>query len=161
MGYFQSCKLVIMPYCITISYCVTLNEVRDLEVHDNFGIYMQLDKRCCIQLNAEVYICGETMTENYNMFDKLGGNIQKKKIEKAIEMLRNESPQELRRKLGSFDTNELLEKIDEFDMRKLGQMGISVDDLKGALTERDYEKAAQVLGPEGAAIIKKIKAMLK
>jgi translation elongation factor EF-Ts len=101
------------------------------------------------------------MAENYNMFDKFGGNIQKKKIEKALEMLRTESPQELRKKLGQFDTNEIMEKINEFDVKKLNQMGISMDDIKNTLTDKDYEKAAQILGPDGAAIIKKIKAMLK
>ena len=38
---------------------------------------------------------------DYNLFDKLGGNIQKKKLEKALEMLRDEDPRELRKGLAT------------------------------------------------------------
>lgn len=98
---------------------------------------------------------------DYSMFERLGGNIQKKKLEKALEMLRNESPQELRRKLGQMDTQEILQKIDEFDPRKLNQMGISLDEIKSKVTEKDFEKLVQVLGPDGAIIAKRLKSMLK
>lgn len=98
---------------------------------------------------------------DYSMFERLGGNIQKKKLEKALEMLRNESPQELRRKLGQMDTQEILQKIDEFDPRKLNQMGISLDEIKSKVTERDFEKLVQVLGPDGAIIAQRLKSLLK
>mgnify|MGYP006952744204 FL=1 len=98
---------------------------------------------------------------DYNMFERLGGNIQRKKLEKALEMLRNESPQELRRKLGQMDTQEILQKIDEFDMKKLNQMGISLDEIKSRVTERDFEKLVQVLGPDGAIIAQRLKSLLK
>lgn len=98
---------------------------------------------------------------DYNMFDRLGGNIQKKKLEKALEMLRNEDPQELRRRLGGMDTNEILQKIDEFDMNKLAEMGISMDEIKSRITERDFEKLVKVLGPDGAIIARKLKSLLR
>ena len=69
------------------------------------------------------------MAENYNMFDKIGGNIQKKKLEKALEMLRSEDPAEIKKRLGQIDTDEILEKINEFDPNKLSQMGISLDEI--------------------------------
>ncbi len=106
------------------------------------------------------FILGDSMGD-YSMFERLGGNIQKKKLEKALEMLRNESPQELRRKLGQMDTQEILQKIDEFDPRKLNQMGISLDEIKSKVTEKDFEKLVQVLGPDGAIIAKRLKSMLK
>ncbi len=98
---------------------------------------------------------------DYNMFDKLGGNIQKKKLEKALEMLRNEDPRELRKKLGNIDTEEILDKIDEFDMNKLSQMGISMDEIRNRVTERDFEKLINVLGPDGVIIAQKLKSLLK
>ncbi len=104
---------------------------------------------------------GDVMPDNYNMFDKLGGQIQKKKLEKAIEMFKNESPQELRKKLGQMDTQEILEKMDEYDPNKLRQMGINVDELKSRVTDKDFEKLIQILGPDGAAIAKKLKSLLK
>ena len=98
---------------------------------------------------------------DYNMFDKLGGNIQKKKLEKALEMLRDEDPQELRKRLGNMDTNEILEKIDEFDINRLSQMGISVDEIRNRVTDRDFEKIIKILGPDGALIAQKLKSLLK
>ena len=86
------------------------------------------------------------------MFDRLGGNIQKKKLEKALEMLRNEDPNELKKRLGNIDTNEILDKINEFDMNKLNQMGISLDEIKSKVTEKDFEKLIKVLGPDGAIL---------
>lgn len=101
------------------------------------------------------------MSDNYNMFDKLGGQLQKKKLEKAIEMFKNENPQELRKKLGQMDTSEILEKMDEYDPNKLRQMGINIDELKSKVTDKDFEKLVQILGPDGAVIAKKLKALLK
>ncbi len=101
------------------------------------------------------------MPENYNMFDKLGGNIQKKKLEKALEMLRNEDPNEIRKRLGKFDTDEILDKINEFDPNKLSQMGISLDEIKSKVTEKDFEKLIKVLGPDGAIIAQRLKSMLR
>lgn len=122
--------------------------------------YMQHDKPICIQLNADVLFFGDSMAD-YNMFDKLGGNIQKKKLEKALEMLRDEDPQELRKRLGNMDTNEILEKIDEFDINRLSQMGISVDEIRNRVTDRDFEKIIKILGPDGALIAQKLKSLLK
>ena len=101
------------------------------------------------------------MSGNYNMFDRLGGNIQKKKLEKALEMLRNEDPNELKKRLGQIDTNEILEKINEFDHNKLNQMGISLDEIKSKVTERDFQKLIQVLGPDGAIIAQRLRSLLK
>lgn len=101
------------------------------------------------------------MSDNYNMFDKLGGSIQKKKLEKALEMFHNESPQELRKKLGQIDTREILEKIDEYDPNKLSQMGININELKSRITDKDFEKLIQILGPDGAVIARKLKSLLK
>mgnify|MGYP006900758192 FL=1 len=95
------------------------------------------------------------------MFDRLGGSIQKKKLEKALEMLRNEDPNELKKRLGQIDTNEILEKIDEFDINKLNQMGISIDEIKSKVTEKDFQKLIQVLGPDGAIIAQKLRSLLR
>ncbi|NLE26353.1 MAG: hypothetical protein GX625_13615 [Clostridiaceae bacterium] len=101
------------------------------------------------------------MPENYNMFDKIGGNIQKKKLEKALEMLRNEDPNELKKRLGQIDTNEILDKINEFDPNKLSQMGISLDEIKSRITEKDFEKLIKILGPDGAIIAQRLRSMLR
>ncbi len=126
-----------------------------------YSFFMQHDKQWRIQLIADVLFCGESMPDNYNVFDKLNGNIAKKKLEKALDMLRNESPQEIRKRLGQMDTDEILDKMGEYDAKKLNQMGISLDDLKGKITEKDLDKIIQILGPDGGAIAQRIKALLK
>jgi len=98
---------------------------------------------------------------NYGLFDRIDGRIARKKLEKALEMLRTESPQELRRKLGNIDRNEILAKMEEYTPARLKQMGISIDELKGTITERDLQKLIQVLGPDGAVIAQRLRQMLK
>ncbi|NLW02400.1 MAG: hypothetical protein GX027_03945 [Clostridiaceae bacterium] len=95
------------------------------------------------------------------MFDKIDGRIARKKLEKVLEMLRTESPQELRKRLGNIDRDEILAKMEEYNPARLRQMGISIDELKGSITERDLQKLIQVLGPDGAVIAQRIKQMLK
>lgn len=97
---------------------------------------------------------------NYNIFDRIDGRIARKKLEKVLEMLRNESPQEIRKRLGSVDKNEIMEKMNEYNPNKLRQMGINMDELKGTITEKDLEKLIQVLGPDGAIIAQKLKQYL-
>ena len=95
------------------------------------------------------------------MFDKIDGRIARKKLEKVLEMLRTESPQELRKRLGNIDRDEILAKMEEYNPARLRQMGISIDELKGSITERDLQKLIQVLGPDGAVIAQRIKQLLK
>ncbi|HOK43292.1 MAG TPA: hypothetical protein PLD49_06475 [Thermoclostridium caenicola] len=96
-----------------------------------------------------------------SLFDRIDGRIAKKKLEKALEMLRSESPQELRRKLGNIDRDEILAKMSEYTPARLRQMGINIDELKGTITERDLQKLIQVLGPDGAIIAQRIRQMLQ
>lgn len=103
---------------------------------------------------------GDSMSYNYNMFERLGGSIQKKKLEKALEMFHNESPQELRRRIGNIDTREILEKLEEYNPQKLRQMGINIEELRGKITERDFEKLMHVLGRDGALVVQKLKSLL-
>lgn len=98
---------------------------------------------------------------SYSLFDRIDGRIARKKLEKALEMFRNESPQELRRKLGNIDMDEILAKMNEYNPARLKQMGISIEELKGTITERDLQKIIQVLGPDGAVIVQRIRQMLK
>lgn len=75
-------------------------------------------------------------------------------------MLRSESPQELRRKIGNIDKDEILAKMNEYSPARLRQMGINIDEMKGSITERDLQKLLQVLGPDGAIIVQRIRQMI-
>lgn len=96
-----------------------------------------------------------------SLFDRIDGRIAKKKLEKALEMLRTESPQELRRRIGNTDRDEILAKMNEYTPARLKQMGINIDELKGTITERDLQKLIQVLGPDGTIIAQRIRQMLQ
>lgn len=76
-------------------------------------------------------------------------------------MLRTESPQELKRRIGNIDRNEIMAKMNEYTPARLKQMGINIDELKGSITERDLQKLIQVLGSDGAVIAQRIRQMLK
>jgi len=96
-----------------------------------------------------------------SLFDRIDGRIAKKKLEKALEMLRTESPQELRRRIGNIDRDEIFAKMNEYTPARLKQMGINIDELKGTITERDLQKLIQVLGPDGTIIAQRIRQMLQ
>lgn len=89
------------------------------------------------------------------------GQITKKKLEKGLEMLHNESPAELRKKLQNVNINEALQKIDEYDKRRLNELGINLNELKGRITESDIQKIYQVLGRDSEMVIRKIRELLR
>ncbi|NLN66264.1 MAG: hypothetical protein GX144_12835 [Clostridiaceae bacterium] len=89
------------------------------------------------------------------------GQITKKKIEKGLEMLRNESPAELKRKLQKVNVEEVLQKMDEYDKNRLQELGINVNEMKSRVSESDIAKIKQVLGSDGERIIRKLQNMLR
>ena len=89
------------------------------------------------------------------------GQITKKKIEKGLEMLKNESPSDLKKKLQNVDINEVLQKMDEYDKKRLDELGIDVAELRSKVSDADMQKIHQVLGRDSEMVIRKIRAMLR
>ena len=89
------------------------------------------------------------------------GQITRKKIEKGLEILHNESPSDLKKKLQNVDMNEILQKMDEYDKSRLQELGINVNELKGRVSESDILKVQQVLGRDGERVIRKLRNMLR
>jgi len=89
------------------------------------------------------------------------GQITRKKIEKGLEILHNESPSDLKKKLQNVDMNEILQKMDEYDKGRLQDLGISVNELRGRVSEADIQKVQQVLGRDGEKVISKLRNMLR
>lgn len=89
------------------------------------------------------------------------GQITRKKIEKGLEMLHNENPTDLKKMLQNVDMNEILQKMDEYDKSRLQELGISVNELKGRVSEADIQKIQQVLGRDGERVIRKLRNMLR
>jgi hypothetical protein len=46
-------------------------------------------------------------------------------------------------------------------MDKLSQMGISMDEIRSRVTERDFEKLINVLGPDGVIIAQRLRSLLR
>ena len=91
----------------------------------------------------------------------LHGQITRKKIEKGIEMLRNESAAELRRKLQNVNIDEALRKLDEYDKNRLWELGINVSEYRNRITEADIQKIYQVLGRDGEKVIRRLRELLR
>lgn len=89
------------------------------------------------------------------------GQITRKKIEKGLEMLRNESPAELKRRLQNVDIDEVLQKMDEYDKGRLQELGININELKNRVSEADIMKINQVLGRDGEKVIRKLRNILR
>lgn len=89
------------------------------------------------------------------------GQITRKKIEKGLEMLRNESPAELKRMLRNVNVDEVLQKMDEYDKKRLQELGINVSELRSRVTESDIQKINQVLGSDSERVIRKLRNLLR
>jgi predicted nucleotidyltransferase len=89
------------------------------------------------------------------------GQITKKKLEKGLEMLHNENPAELKKKLQSIDIDEILQKMDEYDKKRLQELGINVSELKSRVSEADIQKIQQALGQDSERVIRKLRNMLR
>ncbi|HZK27079.1 MAG TPA: hypothetical protein VFD00_06045 [Thermoclostridium sp.] len=89
------------------------------------------------------------------------GQITKKKIEKGIDMFRNESTADLKRKLRNVDINETMKKLDEYDSNTFKELGININEYKNQITEADIQKIKHVLGEDSDKLIRKIRDILR
>lgn len=89
------------------------------------------------------------------------GQITKKKIEKGLEILKKESPSELKRRLQNVDINEVMQKMDEYDKKRLHELGIDISEFRNRVSDADIQKIRQVLGRDGEVLIRKIRDMLR
>ncbi len=106
------------------------------------------------------------MSESLNkklsqLLGKMDEKVLQKKINTALEMLKNGDTQDLAKKINKMDKNELIEKIDEFDKSKLGEMNINFDELKKKISSSDLDKLSELIGNQGDEVIKKIKDIIQ
>lgn len=94
------------------------------------------------------------------LWGKMDAKILNSKINKSIEILQNPDTTELEKKLSKIDTNELLQKIDEFDKSKLDELNIDKQELKEKISTLDLKKLSSLLGENGDEIIAKLQKFL-
>lgn len=95
------------------------------------------------------------------LFGKMDQKMLEKRINTAIEMLKNGDVDELSKKINKIDKNELLEKINEFDESKLKEFNINKDEIRQKITDADLSKLSQLLGEDGDEIVEKLKGILE
>ena len=94
------------------------------------------------------------------IFGKMDEKVLQAKINTAIEMLQKGETDELAKKIGKVDKNELLTKINEFDESKLQQLNINKKDFQDKVSNSDLEKLSKLIGENGDEIVKKIKSII-
>lgn len=83
------------------------------------------------------------------------------KLNKAIDMLKKESPEEFQKKMAKIDKDELMKKINEIDEDKIKNMNIDKDEIKKKITQEDLDKLEKMLGKDSDVIMKKVNDFLK
>lgn len=96
-----------------------------------------------------------------DMLGKMDQKVLEAKLNKALEMLKNEPPEELAKKLAKVDKNELLSKMNELDENKIKDMNIDTNELKQKISEEDLTKLSQLIGDNGDELVKKLKDIMK
>lgn len=88
------------------------------------------------------------------------GKVTKAKLDQAINMLKNKSPEELSKKFNEKNRKEILSKLDEIDGKKLAEMNIDPQAVMNRLTPADLEKVRKIAGKDADVLMKKVKELL-
>lgn len=96
-----------------------------------------------------------------NLFEKIDNKILAAKIEQGMAMLKNQSPEELSKRIDKMDKKEVMKKLNEIDEKKLREMNLDVKKIKNQLSAMDIAKARQVAGQDGAQIVDKVLQILQ
>lgn len=94
------------------------------------------------------------------MLGKMDEKVVQAKLNAALDMLKKGNTDELARKLGKMDKDELLKKVNEFDESKLKELNINKSEIQQKVSSADLDKLSQMLGENGDEIVKKLKAFL-
>ncbi len=90
----------------------------------------------------------------------IDGRITKAKLDQAINMLKNKSPEELSKKFNDKNRKEILSKLDEIDGKKLADMNIDPQAIMNQLTPADLEKVRKIAGKDADVLMKKVRELL-
>ena len=96
-----------------------------------------------------------------DILGKMDEKVLEAKLNKALEILKNGDTEDLAKKIGKIDKNELMNKMNEFDESKLKDLNINKDEIKQKVSEADFDKLSKLIGENGDEIIKKIKDIIK
>lgn len=92
-----------------------------------------------------------------NIIDK---KIANAKVNQAMDMLKNKSPEEIKRKLGNVKREDLVKQLNQLDAKKVKSLNIDTDKIKRSLTPADIEKIKAVAGENSDIVMKKLNELL-
>ena len=92
-----------------------------------------------------------------NIIDK---KIANAKVNQAMDMLKNKSPEEIKKKLGNAKREDLIKQIEQIDMEKIKSLNIDTEKIKKSLTQKDIEKIKAIAGKDSDLVMKKLNELL-
>lgn len=95
------------------------------------------------------------------LLGKMDDKVVQAKMNAALDMLQKGNTEELAKKINKMDKDDLMKKIDDFDMSKLQGLNINMDELKQRVSDADLNKLSQLIGENGDEIMKKIRDIIK
>ena len=95
-----------------------------------------------------------------NIFNQVDRKIANAKVNQAMDMLKNKSPEEIKRKIGNVKREDLLKQLDQLDAQKIKSLNIDTDKIKKNLTRADMEKIKAVAGKDSDIVMKKLNELL-
>lgn len=96
-----------------------------------------------------------------DLLGKMDDKVLQTKINAAIDMLKEGDSEEIAKKIGKVDKNDLLSKLDELDDKKLKEMNLNKAEMQQKLNSIDLDAFQKMLGEQGPQIINKIKDIIK
>jgi ADP-dependent phosphofructokinase/glucokinase len=95
-----------------------------------------------------------------DIFGKMDEKVLQAKLNAAMDMLKRGNVEDLAKKINKADKNELLKKMNEFDMSKLQELNIDKEEIRRRVSEADLDKIAKMIGEHGDEIIGKVKEFI-
>ena len=82
------------------------------------------------------------------------------KVNQAMDMIKNKSPEEIKRKLGNVKREDLIKQLNQIDAQTVKSLNIDTDKIKRSLTKADIEKIKAVAGKDSDVVMKKLNELL-
>ena len=82
------------------------------------------------------------------------------KVNQAMDMIKNKSPEEIKRKLGNVKREDLIKQLNQIDAQTVKSLNIDTEKIKRSLTKADMEKIKAVAGKDSDIVMKKLNELL-
>ena len=95
-----------------------------------------------------------------NIFNQVDRKIANAKVNQAMDMLKNKSPEEIKKKLGNVKREDLIKQLNQIDAKKVKSLNIDTEKIKKSLTQSDIEKIKVIAGKDSDLVMAKLNEIL-